>query len=119
MSISMEGCMMIDWGQVKSLQNDVGHDEFDEIVELFLEEVESIVEKLRKSPNISELENDMHSLKGSALNLGFKAFSQMCLSGEKMAAAGKADLVDLTAIVACFDLSKAKFMSNVSTELQA
>lgn len=115
----MEGCMVIDWGQVKSLQNDVGHNEFDEIVELFLEEVKSIVEKLRKSPNISELENDMQSLKGSALNLGFEAFSQMCLSGEKMAAAGKADLVNLTAIVACFELSKAKFITDVSTELQA
>lgn len=68
---------MIDWSQVKSLRNDVGHGEFDEIVELFLEEVEKIVAKLREAPNISELENDMHSLKGSALNLGFATFSQM------------------------------------------
>lgn len=111
--------MMIDWGQVKSLQNDVGHDEFDEIVELFLEEVESIVENLIESPNTSELENDLHSLKGSALNLGFEAFSQMCLNGEKMAAAGEADLVDLTAIVACFVASKEKFITDISTELQA
>jgi hypothetical protein len=50
---------MIDWSQVKSLRNDVGHDEFDEIVELFLEEVEKIVAKLREAPNISELENDI------------------------------------------------------------
>jgi HPt (histidine-containing phosphotransfer) domain-containing protein len=74
---------MIDWSQVKSLRNDVGHDEFDEIVELFLEEVEKIVAKLREAPNISELENDMHSLKGSALNLGFATFSQMAYTVKK------------------------------------
>ena len=49
----------------------------------------------------------------------FEAFSQMCLSGEKMAAAGEADLVDLTAIVACFVASKEKFITDISTELQA
>ena len=108
---------MIDWGQVKSLRNDVGHAEFDKIVELFLEEVEEIVAKLRKNPNISELENDMHSLKGSALNLGFTTFSQMCQHGEKLAAAGNAEEVDLTQIVACFDSSKSTFLTDVSVAI--
>jgi HPt (histidine-containing phosphotransfer) domain-containing protein len=110
---------MIDWGQVKSLRNDVGHGEFDEILELFLEEVEEIVAKLRKNPNIAELENDMHSLKGSALNLGFTTFSQMCLHGEKLSAAGKAEEVDLTQIVACFDSSKSTFLTDVSVAILA
>lgn len=108
---------MIDWSQVKSLRNDVGHDEFNEIVELFLDEVEEIVTKLREAPNISELENDMHSLKGSALNLGFTTFSQMCLNGEKLSAAGKADEVDLTQIVACFDSSKTAFLTDVASAI--
>jgi HPt (histidine-containing phosphotransfer) domain-containing protein len=110
---------MIDWSQVKSLRNDVGHDEFDEIVELFLEEVEKIVAKLREAPNISELENDMHSLKGSALNLGFATFSQMCLHGEKMSAEGNAAKVDLGQIVECFDVSKSTFLTDVSSAVQA
>jgi HPt (histidine-containing phosphotransfer) domain-containing protein len=110
---------MIDWDQVKSLRNDVGQDEFGEIVDLFLEEVEGIVTKLRENPNITELENDMHSLKGSALNLGFETFSQMCLRGEKMSADGKADEVDLTGIVACFDSSKISFLNDVTSAVHA
>lgn len=108
---------MIDWSQVKSLRNDVGHDEFDEIVELFLEEVEGIVEKLRERPNRADLENDLHSLKGSALNLGFASFSEMCQHGEKLSAKGKVEDVDLTGIVACFDSSRAKFLAEVSSEM--
>jgi HPt (histidine-containing phosphotransfer) domain-containing protein len=106
---------MIDWGQVKSLRNDVGHDEFDEIIELFLDEVEEVVTKLREAPNLKELENDLHSLKGSALNLGFTTFSQFCLQGERLSAAGKAEEVDLTQIITCFNESKSVFLTEVST----
>lgn len=110
---------MIDWRQVKSLRNAVGHDEFDKILELFLEEVEKIIAKLREAPNISELESDMHSLKGSALNLGFATFSQMCQHGEKMSAKGNAAKIDLGQIVECFDSSKSIFLTDVSSAVQA
>ena len=106
---------MIDWNQVKSLQNDVGHDEFDEIFDLFLDEVEGIVTKLCEAPNVRDMENDMHSLKGSALNLGFAKFSDMCLDGEKMSSNGNADHVDVKSIVACFYASKSIFLKDVAS----
>jgi HPt (histidine-containing phosphotransfer) domain-containing protein len=110
----MKEFAVIDWEQVKRLRNDVGHEEFDEIIELFLEEVESIVEKLRGPPVIEELENDLHSLKGSAMNLGFKQFSELCFDGEKKASEGNTDEIDIVAITTSFDASKAKFLSEVS-----
>ena len=110
----MKELAVIDWNQVKRLRDDVGHDEFDEIIELFLEEVESIVEKLRGPLILDELENDLHSLKGSAMNLGFKSFSQLCFDGEKQAGLGNPASIDIPAIISSFDSSKAAFLSKVS-----
>ena len=110
---------MIDWNQVKSLRNDVGHDAFDEIIDLFLDEVDDIVTKLRTAPQMAELENDMHSLKGSALNLGFRTFSGLCQAGEKLSAEGNADKVNLPEIFNCFDQSKSTFMKDVSTAIHS
>ena len=109
---------MIDWTQVKSLRDDVGAEEFEEIVDIFLEEVEEVIGKLRKTPDINSLENDMHFLKGSAMNLGFYEFSQMCLQGEKLSANGNATEVDLPKILTCFDASKTTFMKDVSSAIQ-
>lgn len=105
---------MIDWNQVKRLRHDVGNDAFDEIVDLFIDEVEGAVTKLSEKLEISNLENDMHFLKGSALNLGFIEFSQMCMNGEKMSAGGKAANVDVPAIIDCFYASKTRFMADVT-----
>lgn len=107
---------VINWDQVRRLRDDVGHDEFEEIIDLFLEEVESIVDKLRHPINNNALENDLHSLKGSAMNLGFESFSQLCFVGEKQAAAGKTEDVDLMVIISSFDASKEDFLSKISSE---
>lgn len=109
---------MIDWAQVKSLRDDVGSDEFQEIIELFLEEVEEVITKLRDHPDITTLESDMHFLKGSALNLGFSSFSQMCLHGEKMSANGNAIDVNIPELLTCFDTSKSTFMTDIVTTFQ-
>lgn len=110
---------MIDWRQVKSLRNDVGHDEFDEIIGLFIEEVEEIIAKLRQCSNLTELGSDMHFLKGSALNLGFATFSEMCLNGEKLSAEGNASDIDIPAILTCFDTSKSTFLADLAFEINA
>jgi len=50
---------MIDWAE-----------DFDEVVELFLEEVDEAIVALRDLTDLSELEPQCHFLKGSALNIG-------------------------------------------------
>ncbi|MCD9147031.1 Hpt domain-containing protein [Pseudophaeobacter flagellatus] len=104
---------MINWPRVKELKDEIGSDGFDEVVELFLEEVDEIIEKLRGDDR-GQLEQDLHFLKGCALNLGFDQFSDLCLKGERQAAGGAADTVDLPEILANFDQSKQVFLAEVS-----
>lgn len=108
---------MIDWDRLKELREEVGPEDFDEVVELFLDEVEGVMDRLRKSPDTETLEEDLHFLKGSALSLGFSQFSDQCQSGETSAARGNADQIDLPEILACYDTSKAMFVASLPQQL--
>lgn len=110
---------MIDWKRVVDLRNEIGVEDFDEVVPLFLDEVGGIVDALRAGPDLLQLEENLHFLKGSALNLGFAAFSDLCSAGEKAAAQGLADTVDVAAILACFDASKLQFEQGLAQGIAA
>lgn len=103
---------MINWPRVKELRDEVGEEDFDEVVELFLEEVEGVIGKLRTGDR-SMLEQDLHFLKGSAMNLGFDGFSTLCLKGERDSAAGAAASVDLDAVFLSYEQSKVEFLSKL------
>ena len=105
---------MIHWARVIELREEVGAEDFDEVVELFLEEVEEVIDRLRQDVDISQLEQDLHFLKGSALSLGFAKFSDLCHDGEKQSAYGHADTVDLSAIITGFSKSKIQFVAELS-----
>ena len=68
---------MIDWERVADLRSEVGEDDFFEVVDMFLEEVEEVIDRLTSSPEPARFEDDLHFLKGSALNLGFRHFSAL------------------------------------------
>ena len=110
---------MIDWSRVEELQSEIGAEDFAEVVELFLDEVEEVIERLRASPDTSRLEEDLHFLKGSALNLGFRAFSVLCQNGETASAAGDASAVELGPILDCFDDSKVEFTGKLEANRAA
>ncbi len=110
---------MIRWSRVNELRDEVGPDDFKEVINLFLEEVEEVIERLRADTDRSQLEQDLHFLKGSALNLGFSAFSDLCQDGERLSAAGQADSVDLAAIVTGYDRSKVCFFDGMREHLAA
>lgn len=105
---------MIDWDRVEELREEIGAEDFGEVVDLFLDEVEEVIERLRAGPDMANLEADLHFLKGGALNLGFRAFSQLCQAGEAAAAAGKAETVDLNAILSSFAESKDVFAEKLA-----
>lgn len=111
------GCVMIHWSRVNELRDEVGAEDFDEVVELFLEEVEEVIERLRNGPDTVQLEQDLHFLKGSALSLGFAAFSDLCQDGEQKSASGEADKVDVPKIIDGFDRSKSEFVTNLQDKL--
>ena len=106
---------MIDWPRVRELKDEVGEDGFEEVIERFLEEVEGVIEKL-KSGDRSQLEQDLHFLKGSALNLGFRHFSSLCFDGERLSANGKADNVNLSQVFSSYDQSKSEFLAEVNSQ---
>ena len=101
---------MINWDRVAELREEVGVDDFAEIIELFLEEVDAIIELLRDGQGLSDLEAHLHFLKGSALNLGFTQFADLCQAGETAAAQGRSDSVDLGAIIPVYDSARAVFL---------
>ncbi len=104
---------MIHWPRVSELRDEVGAEDFDEVVELFLEEVEEVIEKLRKNADRDALEQDLHFLKGSALSLGFKGFSDLCQDGERRSSQGQATDVDVPAILETFEQSKSMFLTQL------
>ena len=55
---------MISWERVNELRNEIGAEDFQEVVELFLEEVEEVIERLRQTPDPTSYEADLHFLKG-------------------------------------------------------
>ncbi|MBL4690775.1 MAG: Hpt domain-containing protein [Rhodospirillales bacterium] len=101
---------------MNELREEVGAEDFDEVVELFLEEVEEVIDRLRQDVDLSQLEQDLHFLKGSALSLGFADFSSLCHDGEKQSADGHADTVDLSAIITGFSKSKTQFVAELSEQ---
>lgn len=104
---------MIDWERIKLLREDVGPDDFEDVVEIFFDEVTEMIDILRVAPNIDTLGADLHALKGSALNLGFSTFSELCQTGETLAGHGRAAEIDLWSILESFDLSMQAFRAGM------
>ncbi|QLQ20348.1 MAG: Hpt domain-containing protein [Exiguobacterium profundum] len=77
---------MIDWLRMSELRDEIGQDGFDEVVDVFLEEADEVLARLIQDPLPTQ--EDLHFLKGSALNLGFVAVAQLCQEGERLLAAG-------------------------------
>ena len=100
---------MIEWQRVSELHEEVGSEDFAEVVEIFLEEVEEVVLRLRKAAG-APVEDDLHFLKGSALNLGFSQLASLCDAGEKAARDGKRD-IDLAAVCDSFEASRTEFLA--------
>lgn len=73
---------MIDWQRVNELRTEVGEDDFPEIVTVFLEEVDEVIDRLSTSGAVSAAPDDMHFLKGSARTLGFSEMAELCRKGE-------------------------------------
>ncbi|MGC1502555.1 MAG: Hpt domain-containing protein [Sulfitobacter sp.] len=110
---------MIDWSHLAQLYQEVGSESFEEVVDLFFEEVSDVIARLESSTDTSDLAEDMHFLKGSALSLGFYKMSQLCHDGEKAAVQGDADKVDLSAIFQSYAASRKEFVANYRLKLTA
>ena len=107
---------LIDWTKVTELASDVGHDGFDEVLELFLQEVETALQTMAMS---EDLEAALHFVKGCALNLGFAEFAARCATGEQLAARGQPDDVDLEGLHSIYRESRDLFLAEFRARLAA
>lgn len=100
---------MINWDRVDELRHEIGEKEFAEVCEIFLEEVEEVIARLKSNPNPALFEQDLHFLKSSSLNLGFDSLSALCCKGERLAARGDTRKVELAPVFDAFEASKHAF----------
>ncbi|WP_068298811.1 Hpt domain-containing protein [Pararhodobacter sp. CCB-MM2] len=103
---------MIDWSHVAELRSDMG-EAFDEVVEVFLQEVEEGLARLDPAGPAEDLAADLHFLKGAALNLGFREFAALCAQSETQANNGEAAKVDLPAVRRSYENSRVAFIDGL------
>lgn len=110
---------MIDLARLNDLRSEIGEDDFQEVLTMFLEETDEVIALLGGAPDLHSVENRLHFLKGSALNLGLSELAQLCQIGEKSAASGNAAAVDLQQVTENYDASKAQLLAFLSRSLAA
>ena len=107
---------MIDWAHIQQLEEDIGVEDFGEVVALFLAEVDEAVSGLTdgQPKSANELGPALHFLKGSAYNLGFKVFGEFCSEGETLSQNGQVSDVDIDKVVTLYNESKAVFFAQAA-----
>ncbi len=110
---------MIDWTRVSELRNEIGPEDFAEVAELFLMEVEDTLSRLNMAENTArDMQDLMHFLKGSALNLGFSDLSDICSRAESAAAQGKLT-VDIAHLNSLYRQSRTLFETEFAQRFAA
>ena len=110
---------MIEWARLNELRSEIGEDDLDDVVQIFLEEADEVVARIGGGLPESELEAQLHFLKGSALNLGLCDLSDLCQEGERQAAQGMGSLVDLTRIATVYQASQVAFLGALAKDSAA
>ncbi|NCO20685.1 MAG: Hpt domain-containing protein [Rhodobacterales bacterium] len=104
---------MIDWARITQLRDDIGEDDFDEIVTLFLAEVDEMITRLSNGFDANTLAADLHFLKGSALNLGFRTLASLCQKGESASRAPNTDAELVAQVINAYAKSRATFLAEL------
>lgn len=113
------GCAMVDWVRVAELEDEIGKDDFAEVVQMFLEEADAAVARLAAGPPPGEVEALLHFLKGSSMNLGLASVARVCAAGERLAASGRAAEVDLAEVAAVYARVRAEFLAGLAARKAA
>lgn len=100
---------MLNWDRIGELRDEIGEEDYSEIVDLFFEEVETAIARLNRPGTPPERESDLHFLKGSALNLGFRKLGELCATAEERAASGSIEDDEVRAVIECYYTSRDVF----------
>lgn len=102
---------LVDAERVAELRDEIGADEFGEVVEIFLEECDAAVERL-SGAEAGAVEAELHFLRGAAMNLGLAALAAACQRGEAAAGAGEGASVDRAGVVDLYARSRAALLAS-------
>lgn len=93
---------MIEWQRLSELREDVGDEEFEDVVSLFLEEIRQTLPDLAQA-DLEARVSLLHSIKGSARNIGLTSFARVCDAEERnILETGRVSLSDAD-IMAAFE----------------
>jgi len=98
---------MIDWKRISELQEEVGEEDFAEILEMFFEEVEEALDGLPDADDKGK-KGGLHFLKGAALNIGMVKVSNICLAAELALKQDSAVALNLQEIRSAIETSQAE-----------
>lgn len=104
---------MIDWNRVAQLREEVGPEDFAEVVDIFLQEVDEEIENLSSTPPGAGLSEKLHFLKGSALSLGFEEFSALCETGEAALTSDPDASFDVQRLFSSYQSARERFLSDL------
>jgi HPt (histidine-containing phosphotransfer) domain-containing protein len=90
----------IDWNHLNSLRDDIGAEDFADVVLLFFAEIGEKLDEMRNSED-QPTPDDFHFLRGSAANLGFVDLVNACQRAESACLNGTQP--DLTAIMRTYE----------------
>ena len=107
---------MLDWNRINELRGEVGDDEFQLILELFLDEVEGAMMRLTPGDPL-RLETRLHFLKGCAWNLGFADFGNLCDEAERKVASSRNAEVSIESLLLSYSQSKQALMQQLDAAL--
>lgn len=103
--------MSVDWNRVFELRDEIGPQDFMEVADLFLVEVEAAVTNLLREGYVPSV-GDFHFIKSSALNLGFAGLAAICREGEAALAAGVPAPVSGHDLSAQLTVERTEFLEN-------
>lgn len=101
---------MINTNRINELKDEVGEDDMEEVIALFCEEVEEVLETLHTT-SPSNMAAQLHFLKGSALNIGLEAVSDLCRQEELNLRNDPTHATDVAALKTTYEQSKQALFS--------
>ena len=104
---------MIDWTRIFELRDEIGEEEFTPLLELFLDEIESVIMRLPHN-DPKTMGRDLHFLKGCAQNLGFRLLGSICEAGERQCARNAGEALRSTDVLNCYAESKQLLMRDLA-----
>lgn len=96
---------MINPARIQELKEEVGEDDLIEVIALFCEEVEEVLQSLNTTAQ-ADIPAQLHFLKGSALNIGLDTVSELCRTEESRLKMDPSASVDIGAIRTAYAAAK-------------